>query len=209
MRPRVLPPGGVAGFTLLELLVALAIFSVIGIAAYSGLQSVLTTRAGVEQQARRLTQLQLAMHFLQRDIEQIVARPVRDEFGQLRHALQGSDSDDPLLLFTRNGWDNPLRRQRAGLQRMSYRLSDDALLRGHWQRLDRAAGDTLRETVLLDQISAIRLRFLDQGNRWQRRWPPADQDDPATTPLPRAVEISLELSDWGAITRLLRLVDTP
>lgn len=195
-----------AGFTLVELLVALAVFAVIGIAAYSGLQSVLFTRASVEAETGRLTRLQMAIYFLERDIEQIIARPVRDEFGQIRPALQGGDTGNPLLVFTRAGWDNPLQRPRAGLQRVSYRLDGSVLLRGYWQTLDRAGDNTLNESALLDNVEAVRIRFLDQANRWQRQWPRADQTDAASAGLPRALEISLQLSGWGEITRLLPLV---
>jgi general secretion pathway protein J len=195
------------GFTLLELLVALAVFAVIGIAAYSGLKSVLTTRASVEAETQRLNRLQMALYFIERDVEQIVARPVRDEFGQTRPALQGADSDNPLLIFTRDGWDNPLQRPRAGLQRVSYRLDGNVLLRGYWQTLDRAGDNTLNETPLLENVEAVHLRFLDQANRWQRQWPRADQTDAASAGLPRALEISLQLAGWGEIIRLLPLVD--
>jgi general secretion pathway protein J len=47
------------GFTLLELLVALAVFAIMATAAYSGLRNVLFTRAAVEEQNRRLAAVQL------------------------------------------------------------------------------------------------------------------------------------------------------
>ena len=96
-----------AGFTLLELLVALAVFSIMGAAAYSGLDSVLQTRAAVADQSERLGEVQMAFALLERDIEQIIARPIRDDFGQQQAALIGDNTGTVLLRFTRAGWDNP------------------------------------------------------------------------------------------------------
>ena len=69
------------GFTLLELLVALAVFAIMATAAYSGLRSVLFTRAAVEEQSRRLAAVQMAVYRLEQDVEQTLARGIRDEYG--------------------------------------------------------------------------------------------------------------------------------
>ena len=194
----------VRGFTLLELLVALAVFAIIAVAAYTGLQSVLRTQVAVEQQSDRLAEVQMAVYFLEQDIEQILPRPVRDEFDQRQPALQSGGLDDTVLTLTRTGWDNPLERTRAGLQRLNYRFSDDQLIRQYWPVLDRAGLSEPRQSVLLTGIDDIRLRFLDNNDQWQTSWPSDNETDPAA--LPRAVEVTLILDDWGPITRLLRLV---
>jgi len=79
------------GFTLLELLVALAVFAIMSIAAYSGLRNVLFTRAAVEEQTRRLAAVQLAVFRLEQDIEQTVPRGIRDEYGEPQAALVGGE----------------------------------------------------------------------------------------------------------------------
>jgi len=66
------------GFTLLELLIALAIFSLIAVLAYSGLVSVLRVDAQVAQVTQQLTRLQLTFQRLQQDITQLVHRPIRN-----------------------------------------------------------------------------------------------------------------------------------
>lgn len=192
-----------AGFTLLELLVALAVFAIIAVAAYSGLQSVLSTRAALEIQAERLNQLQMAFYFLERDIEQAAARSVRDEFGQRRPALQ-NNTDGYTLVLTRNGWDNPLQRPRASLQRVAYRLDESRLIRLYWDKLDLGGFERGREAVLLDQVEALEMRFLDRSGGWVGQWPPAENAGGLDT-LPLALEWRLTLSDWGEITRLFRL----
>ena len=111
-------PGPVVcdGFTLLELLVALAIFGLLAAMSYSGLHAVLQQQLYTEQAAERLGALQKLYLIMQRDIEQIVARTVRDEFGDAQLPVVGGDA----LQFTRGGWRNPAGRQRSTLQRVGY-----------------------------------------------------------------------------------------
>ena len=194
------------GVTLLELLVALSVFAVIGVSAFSGLDAVLNTRAQLEQESQRLAAVQMAMYFIERDLEQIVPRSIRNEFGQRQAALAGGRASSALLEFSRAGWQNPLQEPRSSLQRLSYRLQDKQLYRRYWLSLDRAGITEPREMVLLDAVEDVQLRFLDQANRWQNTWPPAQAE--SVELLPRAVEITMRLSDWGELTRLLRIVDT-
>ena len=204
-------PPPARGFTLLELLVALAVFAVMAVAAYSGLSNVLLTRAAVEIENRRLAMVQLAFYRLAQDLEQVTPRSVRDQYGDSLPALHSNVQDADALLFTRAGWDNPLGQPRASLQRVAYRLREGRLWRLHWDVLDRGGLSEPREIMLLDRVRELRLRFLDQDDAWRNDWPPtADQQNdaehkPQPDPLPRAVEISLTLEDWGEMTRLLLL----
>ena len=200
----------VRGFTLLELLVALAVFAIMATAAYSGLSNVLFTRAAVEQQNRRLAAVQLAIFRLDQDIQQATPRGVRDEYGDPQPALRGGALLDDVLILTRAGWDNPLGQSRATLQRVAYRLREGRLWRLHWDVLDRGGLVAPRETLLIDQTREFRAQFLDQNGEWRADWPPpadpaADDHPPNPNRLPRAVEITLMLEDWGAITRLFPL----
>lgn len=189
------------GFTLLEMLVALAIFALIGVAAYSGLDQVLRTGTAVEAAAERLQRVQLAVHFLEQDLAQAVGRVVRDEFSLEQPALL-MDGGEDLLRLTRTGWDNPLARDRSALQRLAYRLEDGELYRRYWLRLDRSGVSRPREVLLLDNVASLEVRALDDDGQWQERWPPPQvEDDPGL--LPRAFEVFLELGDWGEIRRLI------
>jgi general secretion pathway protein J len=68
-----------AGFTLLEMLVALAIFALLSVMSYGGLRSVMEQQAATELEAEQLGQLQKIYLLMQRDFEQAVPRAVRDE----------------------------------------------------------------------------------------------------------------------------------
>lgn len=194
-------PHGQVGFTLLELLVALVIFSIIAMAAYGGLNSVLTQRVRVLQSLDRTTALQKAYVRLRNDLQQLRARPARDGFGEAQPALQVQA--DGAVEFTRSGWRNPLGQPRSALERVAYRLDDDGrLIRASWRVLDRAQDSAVSEAVVLDQVEEIRWRFLENAE-WLDRWPGASVTGaPALDAVPRAVELLLVLKDVGEI-RLL------
>src|SRR5699024_10295723 len=105
--------------------------------AYGGLSSVLETREGVTAALERSRTLQMAVWRIRRDIEQIVPRPIRDQFGDRQPPVFGTPEAG--LTFTHNGWRNPLDRPRSSLQRTRYLLDEDSnLVRAHWRTLDRA-----------------------------------------------------------------------
>jgi general secretion pathway protein J len=197
------------GFTLLELLVALAVFAIMSVAAYAGLRNVLHVQAHVEAESQRLMQTQMAFHFLQNDIEQIVPRDIRDEYGNPRPALESSDISGNLFILTRGGWDNPLAHPRANLQRIAYRLEEERLCRLYWDTLDRSGISEPLKTVLLDNVQDMRIRFLPgtTDDEWQNIWPPPENEEDILTVLPRAIEITITLNDWGDISRLFLLSD--
>lgn len=207
--------GNTRGFTLLELLVALAVFAIMSVAAYGGLRNVLFTRAAVEEQNRRLAAVQLAVFRLEQDIAQAVPRGVRDEYGEPQAALLGGELAGDRLTLSRSGWDNPLGQPRASLQRVAYRLRDGRLWRLHWDTLDRGGLAEPRETLLLERVREFKIRYLEsedpesEDKKWRTDWPPpaADETEKKKSPdaLPRAVEAVLVLEDWGEITRLLLL----
>ena len=192
------------GFTLLELLVALAIFALVSVMAYGGLASVLDQQFATDDIAAQLARLQKTYLLLQRDFEQVVPRPVRDEYGDTLAPLLG----DSQLQFTRGGWSNPAGHPRSSLRRVAYRLEDQELTRYAWSVLDRAQNSEPLEQPLLDGVTEIRSRYLAKNDEWQDSWPPATvtaTGDTETFSLPLAVEIQLEHERFGLVTWLFQM----
>lgn len=194
-------PLSAAGFTLLEMLVALAIFALLAVMSYSGLRSVLDQQQAIEQQAERLGDLQKAYMLMQRDFEQALVREVRDEFGDNQPALAGGDN----IQFTRGGWSNPLQKPRSSLQRVGYAWEDGELVRYSWQVLDRAQDSQAFRQPVLEDVAALDFRYLSAGQEWVAQWPEpvfdaeAEQDAPV---LPVAVEVSIEHEYFGQLVWL-------
>jgi general secretion pathway protein J len=194
------------GFTLLELLIAVAIFAVVGVMAYGGLQAVLTQQVIARDSADRFREIQFAVQQLSRDLYQLTPRPVREELGDgIRNALLADARNRYPVEFTRGGWSNPLGQPRAGVQRVAYELDAGRLLRLHWFVPDHTLSEQPVEREILTGVREFRLRFFSERG-WSDDWPPGLSGlDPAV--LPVAVEMTLELEDWGEIRRLIEVAN--
>jgi len=206
----------VAGFTLLELLIAIALFALLGLATYRMLEAVLRSDEVVRAQETQLRQLGRAVWRLEQDLIQAVPRPVRDGYGDEQNALIGQLSSfegGAALELTRSGWRNPTGLLRSNLQRVRWRLSGDSLERLYWTVLDRDLDSEPRVQRVLDDVTELRLRYLDAENSWHEEWPPFDfgrgNPEEQARRLPVAVEVSFDHLRYGTITRLLRLPDGP
>ncbi len=101
------------GFTLLELLIAIAIFALLALATYRMFDSVMQTDQATRVQEQRMRELVRAMGALERDLTQAVERPVRDELGDNRGAFLSEGENDQIVELTRGGWRNPLGQARS------------------------------------------------------------------------------------------------
>ncbi len=194
------------GFTLFEVMVAIAIFAILGIAANGLLSQTVRTDEKVRDRTARLAEVQRAIGILERDALQAVARPVRDELGGSRPALQGGLQE--MLEFTRLGWRNPAGRPRAELQRVAYVLDNKRLLRLYWNVLDRADGSLPVRQVLLTGVDEASVEFIDNAGQSQSFWPLESAGPDALIALPRALRGRVRVVPYGEIERLLGLPDT-
>lgn len=204
-----------AGFTLLELLIAIALFALLGLGTYRMLEAVLRSDEVVRVQETQLRELGRALWSLERDLIQAVPRPIRDGYGDEQNAFLGqlaSLDEGVAFELTRSGWRNPTGLHRANLQRVRWRLAGDSLERLYWVVLDRDVDSQPRVQRVLDEVSALRLRYLDRESGWHEEWPPFEfgRSDPEQQArrLPAAVEVSFEHPRFGSISRLLRLPES-
>lgn len=192
------------GFTLIELLVAIAVFSILALVAYGGLQSLLLGRDDVEREMQQLAELQMVFLNLQRDLEQTVNRPLRSAYGEELAAFAVSaEAGRAQIELTRAGWRNPMSRARSHLLRVAYELQGGRLQRSYWNVLDRAQDSKPVSRVLMANIRAMTLRFLAADDEWHDDWAGPVEADEAT--LPRAIEVTLEIDNWGEVRRVFSL----
>lgn len=205
----------VRGFTLIEVLIAMAITAFVSLLSYQTLSTALTGIDSARSESDRLHEINRAFNVLSRDIRLISNRPVRDEFGMLASAVSGGElARDPLRL-TRSGWHNSTGAPRSTLQRVAYRLEEDRLLRLTYPVLDRTTAIEPTETVLIEDVEELAFRFLPSVNVvevnrdqtidrrfWQDSWV-ADVGftDKLIEP-PAAIEVRITLTDWGELERL-------
>jgi general secretion pathway protein J len=199
------------GFTLLELLVAMAIFSFLSTAMYTGIRQIVLNREVLLEQMDALTHLQRAVRYLNNDFSQLHPRDVRDELGRDRVAALSSDpSQDFALQLSRDGWRNPALAARGTLQRVQYRLEEETLIREYWPAMDNVLGAESRELELLTDVEQFEIAYLDGALEWVPDWPPASLEEPipgAPGPgLPKAIRYRLTLTSLGEIERLVEVV---
>ncbi len=188
------------GFTLLEMLVALAVFAVLGLMSSQMVSRVLDAHKIATTRGERLGELQRAMQLMQRDVLEIAPRSVRDEMGDVLPVLRiGTDT---AIELTRNGWRNPLGQRRSEMQRVAYVAREDTLYRYYWNVLDRAEDTKPVIQELLHEVSAVEVRAVDVSGNEHAFWPLGGDLDSDPASKLAAIQVRLTVAPFGEITRL-------
>ena len=176
------------GFTLLELLVAMFIAAIIFAMGYGTINQAVKNRETLEDQQKRLLDLQTTVRTMEQDFVQLAQRPVRDPVGGTYQAalvanisstsggpgsssssgnsngtrgLGSSSGAQPLVALTRAGWTNPNGLQRPGLQRVLYYFQDGTLRREYFTVLDPTQASQAVRRDLMSHLKSVSLRFMD------------------------------------------------
>ncbi|MEE9333582.1 MAG: type II secretion system minor pseudopilin GspJ [Granulosicoccaceae bacterium] len=193
------------GFTLIELLVAMFLLSIMGAAGFKMLSQINSARGIIEEQSDRIHSLQRTFYWMAEDVTQVIDRPVRSALDSNLPGIQFSLEGGALMEFTRSGWANPaddVSPTRSSLQRIRYSLEGDGFYRSYWYHLDPLEEEPTKRRRLLDGVENLTLRFVDKQGEWKTNWPPLDVEDPG---MPRAIEFTFELDDFGTVSRLFAL----
>lgn len=189
------------GFTLLELIIAISIFGVIMAMAYGALRHISDTAHHLEQRSEQLADLQRAFFVINKDLQQLVDRKIRDQFGDEQPALVADG--EGYVEFTRAGWRNPLGQLRSSLQRVAYRLEGGVLYRDYWRVLDRAQDSEPLRSDIMHNVEAFEVELLPpESEEWQTSWPPySNNPDQVAASLPQMVKVNITLEGVGSIWR--------
>jgi len=200
-----------SGFTLFELLVAVSIFGVVSYMATTGLMQVMNAREHTGNVEKRLADIQKTFLHLERDLQHIVKRPIRNGYGTVEGELVGDELADYRLIVTRGGRHIPNRIAKSNLQRVGYLLEDEVLYRISWPVLDQAQDTEPRKTRVLNEVENVEVRFLKQDGEWENSWDSAggSNQQPGAAPLgiPKAVAVKITLKDYGEINRMFLLTE--
>jgi len=193
------------GFTLIEILIALFIFTIVALIMTKSLHTILSAQSGTEKNAQQLSETQMALIFISRDLEQAIDRPIVNQQGEVEGSFIANRT---VIHFTHAGFANPEGfLQSSSLQRSAYRFEQGQLIRDTWDNLDQSSHTRPHSRVLLKGLSEVSFRYLDNKNVYHSFWPidesarenansPAKQNAQQTSlgskdKLPRAVEINI------------------
>ena len=190
------------GFTLLEMVVAVAIFAVMASIAYSGLNHTIKTGNQVSESNQRLSELQFALSYFSRDWLQVSSRKVRNQYGDEESNIVIEDNS---ISFTRSGWSNLLQRKRSNLQRVQYLVLDSKLVRRHWLSLDQGIGEEPFDSVMLHNVKTLEINFVDAAEKNIDSWPNELIQDGSSSPI--ALKIGVEIASLGKTWRYLEIPD--
>jgi|JI7StandDraft_1071085.scaffolds.fasta_scaffold06825_4 general secretion pathway protein J len=157
------------GFTLLELMLAMAIFAIVGFASSALLDAVMRGDEASQQAQQRLQKLQQSFMLMDRDFWQITPRQIRVN-GEApgKAVLAGGknwiESDDDGVTLTHAGWSNPgAVLPRSEVQLVGYRVQEKQLQRLYYIYPDAVTGTEPRVQVLMDKVEGLKIRYMDAG----------------------------------------------
>lgn len=188
------------GFTLIEVLVAMAILAVVIMATHQILDSTTKAKEASDEKIADLNGLQTAFRLMDQDFSQMTQRTVRNEAGdaQEQYLLAGRyilESQYDGIAFVRDGWVNPINLlPRSELQAVGYRVLDDNLERVYRVYVDQLDNMEPRVQVVLKGIEELKFEFLDANNEWQEQW--------QIKALPKAVAVTLQQIEAEPIRRV-------
>jgi len=177
-----------SGFTLIEMLVALALTSMIAVAGSTLLIGTVRASDQLGQTTQSVSEIELA-HTL-----------IRDDFANIQMLAGDAGRPDftsaPFVAFVRDGWSHPVPDDsRSSLLAVEYQFREGTLTRRAWLRPDPAADTPHVDRVLATGLSRMTARYFD-GREWLPEWRAGKEG------MPSAIELTLEYSDKDALTEL-------
>lgn len=195
------------GFTLLELLTAMAVLAVLGVLSFRGLDSILDADARLQAETRRWRDVSLLLSQLGEDATMAVGRTSRAGDDRTRPALRiaggdqsAADGEEAQLVLSRLGIGEGAAAQSAP-RRVGYRLRENKLEYLVWASPDGAPGAEPAVYLLLEGVSGLQWQALHPDGRWVDAWPVGREADT----LPRAISVRLALAGGLEVTRVLAL----
>ncbi|MBL4761926.1 MAG: type II secretion system minor pseudopilin GspJ [Gammaproteobacteria bacterium] len=181
------------GFTLIEVLIAVAIMTIVSVMAFTSLGFITSSQEYIGLKQSQVAALQYTYQMIKQDTQQSIARTVRDQLGSKQGGFKTS-YDDVFLSITRLGRSNPANLSRSELQFINYQLKDGQLTRFTHPTINSAA-DSLGIPLTFDlELEEVSVRFLDSEGRWHTSWPVSATPALATT-LPVLTEWKIQTTD--------------
>jgi len=221
------------GFTLIEVVIAIAIFAMLGLGCYKVVHGLALARDTMTKNSEELRQFAKAINTINMDFTQLTARQIRDASGLNVAAFE--TGGDYLVEFSRVGMQNPLMLKRAKVARVAYQFNKEwemkdsknfennetmkeligdgkkgYLVRYVWPVLDRGNDEEPYMQILLSGINGVEFEYLSDDRKWKHEWPPSGtQSGSSLLDLPYAIKVNIDSNKYGLQQRLFKIRDLP
>jgi len=188
------------GFTLVELLIALAILALVALLGYRAVSSLTESEARLAAESERWRGLDALFARLEADMRAAVPRDARVGAAKEPPWTAGADAaGNSEFRLSRAGPEFVLEPGSAG-QRIGYRLRNGALEVLYWPHLDVPADTAPIAYGLAEGIARFAVGYLDGRGGWHDHWPLLGE-----SAIPRAVRVTLMLDDGATVERWITL----
>lgn len=217
------------GFTLLEMVIAIALSALVAALAYQSFDGASRNADRTREVLSSINKLDKTWQLIGQDMRNIVPLNPTIPSPQLKFEAAslkttGKDSFQVIMIFARRGWVNPLGRLRSDLQQVNYRIAEGKLWRDYLpeRNMPLESVDFERDSLhqlLLDNVVDVQLRFLsdarikadgksvlegsEYSKSWDTIWPPVNGAGASAMPL--ALEITIDIEGAGRSVRLFEL----
>jgi general secretion pathway protein J len=194
---------GARGFTLIEILSALLVLSLLALMSYRGLGAVLDAREHTRYETDKWRRVSAFFARFERDVQLAAPRPVRSTTATssgVSPAWRGEAyaTEQARLEFSRFAATDGVDTAR----RIAYRLNEkNEVELWLWPGLDIAPDALPARHPVLAGVKTFELQYLNPGLVWVNVWP----SSPADPPIPQAVRLRIVLDSSEEIVRVFAL----
>ena len=209
---------------MIEVVIAIAIFSVLGLGCYKVVHGLALARDTMTQNAEAMRRLSKAINTINMDFSQLTPRKVLDENG---HSIPSLDTHgDYAVEFSRIGVPNPLMVKRAQVSRVAYAFKEEIdkselkqykddtvmldmigdgkrgyLLRYVWPVMDRGNDEKPAMKIVLAGVKSFEIKFMDDKKGWNEEWPVGSKDNQSLNVLPYVIHLEINTDKYGIVER--------
>ena len=191
-----------AGYTLIEILVALTVFAILSAMTTTAMYHAFTTRERINVRSSQLNALQLGISILSRDTEQIIKfEPFAlDNDTELAFIGQSTSFE-----FTRGGFVNPnAQAPRSTIQRVSYLCKNNQLIRKSWGVATPTHLNQSQNKVLFNDLKTCHFAYINSNHNTLTTWPDSFKKEPEAKneTLPIAIQVTVTIENLGNMSLL-------
>ena len=194
----------VGGFTLIEIMVAMFVFAIMGLLMTSILYRSFETRTRVNEKLDRLDKIELALALFSQDTQQFVVRGIIDANMSVQPPIVGQTQ---YLEFTRGGIINPkFAAQASTLERVAYLCQNHQFIRRTWDGLDGINRKKFHDKILLSGLGDCFFAYISRYKEVFPDWHVYHiEDHQKKESVPSAIQLNLNPYQWGTLSLLFIL----